>query len=394
MGTGPRSSQPASSRPASTDVRPREKTLLEQIVDESRELVTLPRGREYSAVSAELAQLEYAQPDLKNVDHRELLHAINEALGTGGLIGQDVYILPFKNTRANTYSAVVILGYRFKAKLCVLGGGARGFLMHNRYANEPFKLTAGTNPGIYHEPMDPATRGEQLGAYGVAFINQWLQIPVYLSVAEIEEVRAKSRAWSPAVLQRMGASADLPYWYGPKTCINRLVKLLPNNPRLSRILGFTKAEEDYEFGDALEADSPQRQRHTVEDLGLVQRSDAVAPVVQSHPAPTPAAENGPAAVTDDQRRAALSYKLPGSEKSWGGHAGVALGEAPLSVLNAAHKWARQQKAAPDGYRLAAELERMTMLAILDREAVEGQGDIFPQAVETAGAPNAVREGGR
>ena len=126
---------------------------------------------------------------------------------------------------------------------------------------------------------------------------------VALTLEEIEAVRAKSKSWGPSKVR------ECPDWYALKTCVRRLVKLLPKNPKLAAVMQRIDAAESVH-------ESP----------------DEIAGEITPMPAEAPA-DNAPAIVTADgfteELAAALAYTVKGQ----------ALGDMDDERLGKLREWA-------------------------------------------------------
>ena len=215
------------------------------VVENNRAMLSakLPAGYTLEGMLVELYLASRKQPDLMKAHPDDLVPALCEALETGGTIGKDVYLLTFSSKRKPTPDVVVALNYMFKAELVVRAGGARSIDAFPVYSNEKFAVALGSNPSIQHQPLSARQRGHLIGAYAVAQMGFGVVKVHWCDQDSIETLRQNSRAWSP----KMGY-VQCPDWYGPKTAVHRLVKLLPKNPRLTRILGKIQQEDELEFG--------------------------------------------------------------------------------------------------------------------------------------------------
>jgi recombination protein RecT len=216
------------------------------MIDKNRALLTakLPHGFSLEQMMVELYLASQKDPSLLNVKADDLVPALCEALDTGGTIGKDVYLLTFYSSRKSKTEVAVALNYQFKAELVVRAGGARSIDAAAVYSKEPFDYQLGTSPGLKHKKLPPSTRGSIIGAYAVAQMGHGIVKVEYVDIESIEAIRKTSKQWNPEK-----AGQVCPEWYACKTVVHRLVKLLPKNPKLTRLLGRIDAEERIEFGD-------------------------------------------------------------------------------------------------------------------------------------------------
>ena len=163
-------------------------------------------GLTLGRVAAELVLASRRTPNLDQVEPRVLVDAVCRALGTGGMIGRDVFLVPFKD-KSGRYEPSLMLSYTFEAALVVQAGGCRSIDAVPVWDDEVFSLRAGTEPGITHEPAIRPKPGRKLvGAYAVAHMgmNHAPKI-TWLPLAKIEGRRAKSKEWNP---QKIALAAD------------------------------------------------------------------------------------------------------------------------------------------------------------------------------------------
>lgn len=205
-----------------------------------RDGITLER------VAAELNIAARTTPNLDKCVPEELVDAVCRALSTGGIIGQDVYIVPFFSSKRNVYEPAVMLDYKFKSELVVQAGGARSIDARPVWSGEPFAVTYGSTPSIQHSPASIPDRNRQLvGAYAVAFMgyNHTPKIH-FMPIAEIEAIRKRSKQWNPEKVR------VCPSWYGCARAVHQLVKLLPKNPKLRAVMAMMEQADREEFGEA------------------------------------------------------------------------------------------------------------------------------------------------
>jgi recombinational DNA repair protein RecT len=111
-----------------------------------------------------------------------------------------------------------------------------------------------------------ASPGAMIGVYAVAHFTNGFAQPEVMSAAQVEKVRARSRA---------GSSSSSPWNTDPaamwrKTAVKRLCKYLPQNPDLSRAIEVEERAEAGEeplplMGEEPELEMPAQQG-TVEEI--------------------------------------------------------------------------------------------------------------------------------
>jgi phage RecT family recombinase len=316
---------------------------IESLVEQHRPMLTalLPTGIDLHQAMGQLLLLTREQPKLLDVARKNpetLVNAFGRAVSLGGIVGRDVYLVPFWNTKQDRYEVSVITDYKFSIALVVAAGGARSVQARAVYANEPFKIAYGTNPSIEHEPLHPDERGDLIGAYAIARMSAYVTQFEYMPLAEIEGIRANSREWGPKKITRC------PAWYAKKTVLNQLTKVLPKNAKLGRSLDLIAEQERLEFGEMqlVKPGAP------VAAIGAGASDDDDEPMFTQAPA-------WPAITTE----AARAYLLPGGPQHFKGYGGQPLGQVPRAVLESVVTWSQDTT-----YEHAAEL-RAHVLAVLE-----------------------------
>lgn len=95
---------------------------------------------------------------------------------------------------------------------------------------DEFEYRYGTEPFLKHIPKSETAAVTH--AYAIIWITSNVTQFEVMTVAEVEEIRKKSKQWS---------DGPLPTWYARKTAIRRLVKYVPK--RTSRLQALAEAEE-------------------------------------------------------------------------------------------------------------------------------------------------------
>ncbi len=281
------------------------------------------------------------------------------ALGTGGVIGKDVYIVPFGN------QPTVMTDYRFEAKLVVAAGGARSIDATPVYSDElgSFRITKGSAPSIEHSPaIRPDPKRELVGAYAIAFLG-FNHAPIirWMPLAEIEAIRVRSREWNPQ------KHAKCPPWYACKTAIRQVCKLLPDSPKLRPILAQMRDEEAAELAGEAEfpVEAPAARPATVD-------ADGVDLEYESEPKPTRDATW------------AATITIPFGEQK-----GKPLGDVrSVSYLNAMGSWAQKQAELPEGFAGARDLIDAVAILLPIRKAEREAEKAAQAAAEVPVAPDA------
>lgn len=216
----------------------------------------LPKGVEIERVFSEVLLAIHQNPKLAEATQASLVHAVAKAVGWGLTIGEKVHLVPFSVKRKKGNEDVwethvqAIRDYKGDAELVINAGGAKFIDAFNFYENEVssgrFKHEQGSNPSIRHSPMSPGARGRIAGSYAVAIVASNLPPKIFvMHREEIEELKSKSKQWNTK--KQGGKDIVIPLeevpWYGPKSCVKRVCKLLPTNPRMEKVLATIEAEE-------------------------------------------------------------------------------------------------------------------------------------------------------
>jgi recombination protein RecT len=165
-----------------------------------------------------------SNPSLLNADRTSLLLSCQKAAQDGLLPdGREAAFVMFKNT----------VQY-----LPMVGGIVKKLYEHAGvtwlsaqvvYEGDAFAFRLGDNEGIEHEPT-LGDRGNIIATYAIAKRNNGETFREVLSIADVEKVRATSRA------KDSGPWISFFSEMAKKTAIKRLAKRLPISPELDRLL--------------------------------------------------------------------------------------------------------------------------------------------------------------
>lgn len=213
-----------------------------------------PPGVSVQTVVAQLYAATLRTPQLLKATDQSLIIGLSLGIPTGGVLGSDWYLLPFWNKDLKKYEVTFAFDYKFLAACIIQAGGARSIDAQVVRANDTYREVKGTAPQIIHEaPPFGKQRGAVVGFYAVAHMGA--TVPprfVSMSLANVEEVRAKSKQWGPDKIR------ECPDWYGMARVVHRLGKLLPKkaNPALQHLERVMEA--DARVAGAEEADATPR----------------------------------------------------------------------------------------------------------------------------------------
>lgn len=212
----------------------------------------LGAGADYERVIAEAWLAIQANPKIAECSDLEIVKGVARAVSTGGTIGRDVYLVPFKVKGEGKLE--VVEDYKFLAKMIQAAGGARQVTAGVVYEGDFFEFEFGTEQFIRHRPLGAPANRAITHAYAIARIRQGYDELVVLTREEIDAVRREhSKSWNTKWEkgQQVPIALEEIPWYGMKTCVRRVAKLLPSNPRLTAALERLGLNGDSVDGDGL-----------------------------------------------------------------------------------------------------------------------------------------------
>lgn len=149
-----------------------------------------------------------------------------------GMLGQS-YIIPYWSGKRNCYEAQFQIGYQGLIDLFYRHSLAKELYAEPVHKNDRFKLKLGTDRYIDHEPAID-DRGEVIGYYAVAKLSTGAQNFCYMSVADAERWKKQygktDRSGAYGVWDSDFDAMAL------KTCIKRVLKLMPKSVEMIRII--------------------------------------------------------------------------------------------------------------------------------------------------------------
>lgn len=219
---------------------------LRKVIEQHADVIAplCPPGTNPETVIAQLYAACLRTPQIAQATPQSLIIALSVAIPTGGVIGHDVYLLPFYSKDKKAWEVSFAFDYKYLAACIVQAGGARSIDAHAVYEGDDFKPVKGTEPHIHHVEAWDKPRGRLRAFYAVAHFGQ--HVPprfVVMSLAEVEKIRARSKSWS---------KGECPDWYGMARAVHRLGKLLPKkaNPRLQQLAAIMDADERVDAAEA------------------------------------------------------------------------------------------------------------------------------------------------
>jgi len=135
-------------------------------------------------------------PQLRQADPASLLGAVMQAAQLGlepGLLGH-CYLLPFKNNNKGVTEVQFIIGYKGMIDLARRSGHIESIYAHAVYENDEFEYELGLDPKLVHRPTMDANKGPFVGAYAVAKFKDGGYQMEFMSRADIEQRKGRSKA--------------------------------------------------------------------------------------------------------------------------------------------------------------------------------------------------------
>lgn len=170
-------------------------------------------------------------PKLLDCTQQSLLACIMTCASLGlepdQFLGQ-AYLVPFKDTKKGVTICTLIPGYRGYIALARRSGEMQTVSAQVVYQNDTFKLQYGINDTLEHIPCMDGDKGDPIGAYCVFKYKDGGYSFDFLTVEDIEKVRARSKASGFGDNDKK----DVPWvtdWaeMAKKTVIKRHAKLAP-----------------------------------------------------------------------------------------------------------------------------------------------------------------------
>lgn len=185
-------------------------------------------------------------PDLLGADRRSLLGACMKAAQDGLLLdGREAAPVIFNTKEGKKVQYMPMVGGILKK---IRNSGELASISANVvYDKDFFEYELGDNESITHKPFLGADRGQQLAVYAVAKTKDGAIYREVMSVADVEKVRAASRAG------KFGPWVD--WWdeMAKKTVIRRMAKRLPSSADVDQVF---ESDNDASGFDQIERRAP------------------------------------------------------------------------------------------------------------------------------------------
>ncbi len=161
-------------------------------------------------------------PAILNCTPESVFRSICDVARWGLHIGDTVDLIPFNDkgksicTAVCRYTGLMALAYRQRL--------ARLITPFPVFEGDDFDFSLGVPSYLKHRPVaDPAKRGKLIGAYITILLPGGLTTFHWMSIADVEVVRAKSRQWNPSKVP------VCPAWYAMKSCIRNWLNKQPKS---------------------------------------------------------------------------------------------------------------------------------------------------------------------
>lgn len=185
-------------------------------------------------------------PELLSADRRSLLGACMKAAQDGLLLdGREAAPVIFNTKDGKKVQYMPMVGGILKK---IRNSGELASISANVvYDKDFFEYELGDDERIVHKPFLGADRGQQLAVYAVAKTKDGAIYREVMSVADVEKVRAASRAG------KFGPWAD--WWdeMAKKTVIRRMAKRLPSSADVDQVF---ESDNDASGFDQIERRAP------------------------------------------------------------------------------------------------------------------------------------------
>jgi len=154
-----------------------------------------------------------------------------------GVMGQ-AYLVPYRNNKTGKTEAQFIPGYKGLIALARRSGDVTSIETHIVYERDTFELELGIETKVRHVPNLDGDRGRARLVYGVAHFKDGGHHFEWMSLQEVERIRARSKAansgpWVTDYEQMVR-----------KTLIRRMSNYLPMSIELSNALEIDRMVED------------------------------------------------------------------------------------------------------------------------------------------------------
>lgn len=176
-------------------------------------------------------QLFDASQYLQKCEAQTILSAIVNVANVGLTLNpaaKEAYIVPRYNSKSRTTEAHLMPSYIGLMKLIRQSGGVRSIQAQLVYDKDEFKFqpTDSEQP-IIHTANPFGDRGQLIGVYAVAVLNDGSKQAEAMSVIEVNEIREKSESWKNEKMRQHSPWHNHYEEMARKTVVRRIFKYLP-----------------------------------------------------------------------------------------------------------------------------------------------------------------------
>jgi phage RecT family recombinase len=255
----------------------------------------LPHGVTLERIFAEVYFAIQKNPELQNCTDASLVMAVAQCAKWDLEIGVLAHLVPFKTKVKGPKGdwdwetrCQAVRDYKGDATMVLRAGAARFVDAQAVYAEDEFAYELGSSPFVRHRPAAMGKRGALIGFYAVAKINRDDVRVLVMSREEVDQVRMQhSKSWKEHWVdgKKVPYSLDEIPWYGLKSCVHRICKLLPTTPKLAEVLKAFQAEEVAQL-EEIDADAQLSARNDLRQLGAGEPEVTTYPLVDRQMAAT------------------------------------------------------------------------------------------------------------
>ena len=234
------------------------RTAIEKLLNDPASLARfvpfLPVGTDPRRVIASVDLACMDNPKLKECTPVSLVRSVAKISQWGLEIGSTAYLVPFGKNRkvgdewVKEYEAVPIADYRGLIEMAVRTGCARSVEVGVVREGEHFEELRGSETRLTHIPSAPSS-AKIVKASAVVRLRYQDFDWVTMSREEIESLRAKSMSNNDESLAKAKKPTGLENntWYATKSCVRRVLNLVPKNAKLAALLNDVDRAEAGEF---------------------------------------------------------------------------------------------------------------------------------------------------
>lgn len=219
------------------------------------------RGMTSENVLAAALQAAVHEPKLFEAVPQSLYLALMKCARWGLHIGDGVHLVPMpKNVAKRDQPAKWVTtveawpDYKGLKALAMRQGIVRNMEEFVVYQGDEFDREQGLNATLRHRPVgDPKKRGGMIGAYSIIRLPHSEKTFNYMSLEDIEAIRAKSKSWGPEKVKAC------PGWYAKKTVVRDYLNRQPKmGGELAEALRADDTVFDEETGEVFDHPAPQQ----------------------------------------------------------------------------------------------------------------------------------------